>query len=163
MQCSVKRIFTLLFVIVCGLSLLLLAASLASRQAGTDVERAYESRYRSYLLADELRQSSDELTRLARTYVVSGDPMWEQQYLEVIDIRNGRKPRPQSYERIYWDFRAAGQESPRPHGEAVALAELMSKAGFTQSRIRQAARGAAQLRWPHQARDGGHEPGQGPA
>ena len=31
------------------------------------VAAAQQSRYESYLLADELRQSSDDLTRLART------------------------------------------------------------------------------------------------
>lgn len=30
-----------------------------------------EVRYESYLLADELRQSSDDLTRLARTYAIT--------------------------------------------------------------------------------------------
>ena len=43
-------------------------------KASDSVAQANESRYASYLLADEMRQSSDDLTRLARTYVVSGDP-----------------------------------------------------------------------------------------
>ena len=37
------------------------------------VTAAEERRYQSRLLADELRQSSDDLTRLARTYVVTAD------------------------------------------------------------------------------------------
>lgn len=32
-----------------------------------------ESRYISYLLADELRQSSDDLTRMARTFAATGN------------------------------------------------------------------------------------------
>lgn len=46
--------------------------------AGSDLTAAHESRHASMALAGELRQSSDDLTRLARTYVVSGDSMWEQ-------------------------------------------------------------------------------------
>ena len=88
-------------------------------------------RYSSYLLADELRQSSDDLTRLARTYVVSGDPEWERQYFEILDIRNGKKPRPNQYEKIYWDFRAAGIDPARGTGETVALQDLMRRSGFT--------------------------------
>lgn len=42
--------------------------------ASDEVAAANATRYASYLLADEMRQSSDDLTRLARTYVVSGDP-----------------------------------------------------------------------------------------
>jgi methyl-accepting chemotaxis protein len=88
-------------------------------------------RYNSFLLAQELRQSSDDLTRLARTYVVTGDPRFEQQYNDILAIRNGKKPRPQHYEQIYWDFVAAGDSKPRPDGDTVALTDLMKRAGFT--------------------------------
>ncbi|VEF25564.1 Uncharacterised protein [Shewanella baltica] len=37
-------------------------------------------RYQSYQVADELRQSSDDLTRLARTYAVTGDEKYENVY-----------------------------------------------------------------------------------
>ncbi len=93
--------------------------------------QANEARYASYLLAQELRQSSDDLTRLARTYVVSADPKWESQYLEVLDIRSGTKPRPNAYEKIYWDFRAADIDPARGSGVPVALTELMRQAGFS--------------------------------
>ena len=88
-------------------------------------------RYNSYLLADELRQSSDDLTRLARTYVVNGDPHWERQYFEILDIRNGKKPRPQQYDKIYWDLRAAGIDPGNGVGETVSLEELMRRNGFS--------------------------------
>ena len=91
------------------------------------------SRYTSYLLADELRKSSDDLTRLARTYVVTGDPEWEKQYFEVLDIRNGKKTRPNQYEKIYWDFRAAGTDPGRGSGDTIPLQDLMKKAGFTEA------------------------------
>jgi methyl-accepting chemotaxis protein len=104
-------------------------ASLASDA----VAAAHHMRYQSYLLADEMRQSSDDLTRLARTYVVSGDPRWEQQYLEILDIRNGKKPRPKQYEKIYWDFRAANIDPGKGTDAAVSLNDLMKQAGFTDS------------------------------
>ena len=63
-------------------------------RANEEIARASRQRYVSYLLADELRQSSDDLTRLVRTYVVTGDPRWEQQYNEVVNIRSGKQPRP---------------------------------------------------------------------
>nr|WP_232730709.1 methyl-accepting chemotaxis protein [Janthinobacterium sp. 64] len=79
-----------------------------------------------------MRQSSDDLTRLARTYVVTGDASYEQQYMDILDIRNGKKPRPAHYERIYWDFVAAGMPVPASTGPSVPLAELMRKAGFSE-------------------------------
>lgn len=96
-----------------------------------EITAAQERRYRSWLLADEMRQSSDDLTRLARTYVVTGDKRYEDQYWAVLDIRNGKAPRPQHYERIYWDFMAADGVKPRPDGKAVSLQQLMEEEGFT--------------------------------
>ena len=90
-----------------------------------------QRRYRSYLLADELRQSSDDLTRLARTYVVTGEARHRRHYDEVLAIRNGTQPRPLSPERIYWDFLAVDDARPRADGAAVPLAELMRREGFT--------------------------------
>jgi methyl-accepting chemotaxis protein len=68
-------------------------------------------RYKSHLLAQELRQSSDDLTRLARTYVVTGDNSYEKQYWDLLAVRNGQKP--------------------RPDGRTVALQTLMKDLGFT--------------------------------
>ena len=92
-----------------------------------------EQRYQSYLLADQLRQSSDDLTRMARTYVISGNSQYEKMYWDILAIRNGDKPRPQDYDRIYWDLVLTYGNKPRPDGEAVALQELMKQAGFTEA------------------------------
>ena len=108
-----------------------------SRGASADETAAYDNRYRSYLLADELRQSSDDLTRLGRTYVVTGDASYKTQYLDILSIRNGEKPRPQAYHRIYWDFVAGGTAKPRPDGETVALSTLMKRQGFTDGEFKQ--------------------------
>ncbi|MCL1079953.1 response regulator [Parashewanella spongiae] len=92
---------------------------------------SYESRYESYLLADQLRQSSDDLTRFARTYVVTGDKKYKEFYFEVLAIRNGDKPRPKHYERIYWDLLANGF-APRQDGETKSLHKLMEEQGISQ-------------------------------
>jgi methyl-accepting chemotaxis protein len=113
---------------------LVVSFMLYSHQQET-VAAAQKSRYESYLLADELRQSSDDLTRLARTYVVTGDLAYEAQYLDVVAIRSGEKPRPVQYSRIYWDFVAAGQSTPRPADKAISLLDLMREAGFTQQEL----------------------------
>ena len=76
-----------------------------------ELQRAYEARERSLALAAELRMSSEDLTRLARTYVVTADPAYEQAYWDVLAVRNGTKP--------------------RADGQQVSLRELMQQAGFT--------------------------------
>src|SRR5688572_15145073 len=96
------------------------------------VEHANESRQQSYVLADELRQSSDDLTRMVRTYVATGAPIYKQYYQEILDIRDGKQPRPADYQNIYWDLVLADDKRPRPRGQAVPLLELMRRAGFTE-------------------------------
>ncbi len=110
--------------------------------ANEAVAQAYQQRYTSYMLADELRQNSDDLTRLVRTYVDTGDTRWEQQYNEVVAIRAGRQPRPAGYEGIYWDFRAADVPVPGQPGPAVALLELMKRAGFAPAELAKLAEAA---------------------
>ena len=55
----------------------LLALSLAAVWGQRALNQAQTNRFESYALANELRQSSDELTRLARTYCVTGDTEYE--------------------------------------------------------------------------------------
>lgn len=92
-----------------------------------------ENRYHSYLLTTQLRRSSDELTRLVRTYAVTGNPIYEKQFWDVLAIRNGDSPLPVHYDRVYWDFLAVENGTP-PYalGAPVSLQSLMKSAGFTE-------------------------------
>jgi methyl-accepting chemotaxis protein len=112
---------------------LALTSFLMMQDAFSDARSAYQNQHLSYRLADELRQSSDDITRNARTYVVTGDPKWEEQFLSVIGIRNGEKPRPVDYHRIYWDFVAATGRAPRPDGARIPLQQMMREAGFSEA------------------------------
>ncbi|HHQ4523436.1 TPA: methyl-accepting chemotaxis protein [Aeromonas veronii] len=104
--------------------------------AGKQLEESYRQQYVSYLLADELRQSSDDLTRLGRTYVITKDPAYEQQYMRILAIRNGEQSRPDGYNRIYWDFVAANGQNPRPDSNVRrGLIDLMKDAGFTDGEL----------------------------
>ncbi|WP_413586831.1 methyl-accepting chemotaxis protein [Bdellovibrio sp. HCB274] len=74
---------------------------------------AHDTKFTSMKLAQELRDASAGLTRSARTFVVTGDAKYEQEYLDIIAVRNGEKA--------------------RPDGRTVAAKELMKEAGFTES------------------------------
>ncbi|MES2949275.1 MAG: response regulator [Pseudomonadota bacterium] len=96
------------------------------------VDRANALRYRSVLLANELRQSSDELTRLVRSFVATGNPTYKQQYLDTLAVRDGRRPRPRSYPNIYTDLAVVDHTKEiSASDQAISLLELMRQAGFT--------------------------------
>jgi PAS domain S-box-containing protein len=113
-----------------------LTAFLAFRLGGAldEVQSAQERRYQSYLLADELRQSSDDLTRFARTYAVTGNDRFERYFNQVLDIRDGRLSRPDHYQGIYWDLVVADllPEPGSAEDEIASLENRMTGAGFTE-------------------------------
>ena len=84
-------------------ALLVVLAGLFSVYAWSEkrIDRANDLRHHSFLLADELRQSSDDLTRMARTYVLTGDARYKLAYQAILDIRNGKRPRPIAYQNVY--------------------------------------------------------------
>jgi two-component system sensor histidine kinase/response regulator len=105
-----------------------------------DVDRANDMRYQSTLLADELRQSSDDLTRMARTYVITSNASYKKHYQDILDIRDGRKPRPAGYQRIYWDLvLGEGLQPSQENAQSIALLKLMQDAGFTDEEFKKLA------------------------
>lgn len=130
------QIRRLLFVFLFGTLLLagtIMALAVMLRGVQTKVEDAQARRHESYQLADELRQSSDELTRFARTYAATGDERFEKYYWKVLDIRNGLSVRPEGYEGVYWDL-VILKLLPEPSSEAkgaISLEARMKMAGFT--------------------------------
>ena len=102
-------------------------------QAEKRIDRANEKREQSIRLANELRQSSDDLTRMVRTYIATGNPLYKQHYQEILAIRDGLRARPADYQNVYWDLVMQDDRRPRPDGAAQALLTLMREAGFTES------------------------------
>ena len=116
------------------LSVVLLVSLLAeqSMQAATEAEAR---RSESLRLAYELRQTSDDLTRMARSYVATGEPRYLDWFREILAIRAGTAPRPVDYDGIYWDVvsdpLSGTAERPTPFDPPVAFAALADTAGFT--------------------------------
>lgn len=80
-----------------------------------ELSKAQECRHKSFLIANELKQSSNDLSRYCRLYVETGDEKWENKYNEVLDIRNGKKA--------------------RPDGRTIALKKIMVELGFTKEEL----------------------------
>lgn len=105
--------------------------------AEKEIDRANEARLASFLLADELRHSSDDLTRMVRTFVATGDELYRRRYQEILDIREGRRPRPVDYQNIYWDLVFADDIRPRPDGPVASLRDRINQAGFPDEELAQ--------------------------
>lgn len=121
-----------LIAIMLGLSLLIL---LSSQVLGTldDITRAERQKHRSLQLANELFLSSEDLTKAARSYVITGEPVYERFFFEILDIRNGKRPRDKDHSISYWDLNR--DPSPKAAGNAVSLIELMRGEGFSEREL----------------------------
>lgn len=130
--------FSIIFILT-GITFVLL---LMQNKTQEDLQDYSLIRYQSYLAADELRQSSDDLTRLARLYVVSkvSEPKQATEYLReyfaILDIRNGSVARPEHYNRIFWDFAAVTGSNPTPNSNITkSLNDIMIDLNFTQEEL----------------------------
>lgn len=80
-------------------------------------------------LIDRLQNSSNDLTRLARSYVATGQIQYKRHYHNILEVRAGNAPRPQNYRSTYWQISSnvTGQLT------AVPLIELIADLDFDQT------------------------------
>ena len=88
------------------------------------------------VIGDKLRQTSDDLTRMARLHAVTGDARYREYFDEILAIRNGELPRPEQYFTLpYWDVVLAGGERPTGPGETKELRALFTEAGLSDAEL----------------------------
>jgi len=105
------NIITIISIVCAGALLFFLRLKMNESQ------KAANERFFSILLVDELRKSSEELTRQVRNYSVTGNLEAINAYNRVLAIRNGNEPRPLN--------------SPVYPGEKKVLLDLLRQYGVT--------------------------------
>ena len=126
-----RRTVVGLFAAAAALGVVSLGLLFASMSIGGKLWERGESSLQAYALADGLRQTSDDLTRMARLYAATGDERYRQWFQEILDIRNGAAPRPTAYQGIYWDFVVAGETPPGEAGAPKSRDDLARDAGLS--------------------------------
>ena len=109
-------------------------------RSSAQVEHAKDLRFESFLLSEELRQSSNDLTRMARSYIATGDMRYQRYYQEILDIRDGKRRRPATNRVNYWEVLSEKeqQEMSTPvtrfqGGVTISMLDLMRQAGFAEA------------------------------
>ncbi len=99
-----------------------------------NIDYAEENRYRSLQIANELRQSSDQLTNLVRLYAIQKETKYKAYFERILAIRNGEKPRPSNYDYAYWDLVIADVlPPPSEQGKFRSIYDEMKLAEFLES------------------------------
>ena len=130
-----RHVLGALLAAVVLLAILLSAVTVVQLGTAEDRSQAERRRVASFRLADQVRQSSNDLTRMVRLYVTTGDQRYRDYYDRILEIRRGTAPRPVGYDSSFWDRVIADGYGRARVGPAVALPELMRRAAFSREEL----------------------------
>jgi adenylate cyclase len=131
-KCDAQRINIVLnIVVIVGLSVCIILSGVTANNS-YKTSRLLAS---TLQLSQELRQSSDDLTRFVRTYTVTGNHSYWDYFQQVIKIRNGEAPLPVSPWRNYWDLFITNGRAPRDFQPASSLLSRIEGANFLPDEI----------------------------
>jgi len=113
-----------------GLVVVLSASMLSLCRSFDSLEQAQRCEQESQGLVAELRQSSDELTIMARQFVLTREPRFSDYFNEIMAIRDGAAPRPDAYDLSYWDRVRANPAQHAVGHRHVALLDILRRDAF---------------------------------
>ncbi len=99
----------------------------AGYRSVTEQQRQFMQRDR---LVAQLQRSSDELTLMARLFVVSREAQFADHYREVARMREGLQAEPEGYDEVYWDLALDQPRGMRNPASARSMQERLQEAGF---------------------------------
>ncbi len=94
-----------------------------------------QDKFKMTQASDKLRQSSDDLTHFARTYAITNNPVFHEQYFNTLNIRNGKHPRPKMYDSIYWDLNKDIRQERHENTKKLSLKDIISKLKYTKEEL----------------------------
>jgi signal transduction histidine kinase/CheY-like chemotaxis protein len=133
---SLRRLLAMLLVVLGLLVAALLVVASLQVSASAAQSRAENARTNSFLIADSMRQSSNDLTNMVRLYVATGRPQYRGYYQQILAIRAGTAPRPRNYDSSFWDRVLAEGEGFVRYGPPESLTAQMRAAHFARDEFR---------------------------
>ena len=133
---SFKNITIISSALLIALVMLLLTAVYQAREIQQQILEREQRQFNSTKLAHELFQSSEDLTRMARAYAITGDPVYKTYFYKILGIRNGQLPRPYDFSATYWHLEGIGKLTTDTSGETIALIDLMRREGLSIEELR---------------------------
>jgi two-component system sensor histidine kinase/response regulator len=104
------------------------------QQSYNRVVLAQTHRQEAISLAERLKEDTEQLTSLVRTYTSTSEARYLTYYYDILSIREGEKPQPPAYDTVaYWDLVIAGvilHKMPT-QGQRFSLSDRMKSLGFS--------------------------------
>ncbi|MCG8618911.1 MAG: transporter substrate-binding domain-containing protein, partial [Desulfobacterales bacterium] len=104
---------------------------------GTNASRSDAKilRLESLRAIDQMRLEINEMTRMARSFVGTGDRRFITYFHRIQAIRKGAAPRPLEYDRTYWDYVVASGRAPRSSGKPMSFDTWLLRMKFDQQEM----------------------------
>lgn len=112
---SISKSFLIINILMGFLAIVLSLMAAFIYLSQIQLNEKQQIRHKSYKLAIELRKSTEDLTKYARAFVTTGNPKFRSKYYNVLDVRNGIKP--------------------RPDGKTIPLRKIIEQAGYTDDEL----------------------------
>jgi signal transduction histidine kinase/CheY-like chemotaxis protein/HPt (histidine-containing phosphotransfer) domain-containing protein/HAMP domain-containing protein len=128
---SLRQVLGALLAVVLVLAIALFWVTIVQLSTASDRTSAERQRVSSFRLADQMRQSSNDLTRMVRLSVTTGDPVYRTYYDRILAIRRGTAPRPLNYDSSFWDRVLSDGYGGVRTGPPASLPDLMRRARFS--------------------------------
>jgi len=135
---SIKNRFNLVFSLAA--LILLLSVIFGFYSSALDEQRTSieNRRVASISLAEEVHESSDDLTMLSRAFVVTNNPLFEDYFNYLLQLRSGDIPYPENYKLNFWVENIAAQIPVNEIDKSGIQSDLtarMLQLGFTQDEL----------------------------
>ncbi len=130
MNLEIRNFFLLLISVITVMLFVLFLTIYELKNSSYKLNDLVIDRHEMIIYSSIFKQSSEDLTKFARLYAITGENEYKQNYLNILDIRMGKKPRPQNYNLIYWDLSKPIRSQRHPLGETKALEEIFKELPF---------------------------------
>ena len=128
---SVRTALAIVLGAICGLLAALLYVTDQQVTNTAEQAAAEAGRTTSYRLAEQMRESSEDLTTMVRLYVSTGEERYRQYFEQILAIRNGTAPRPKDYDASFWNRVLAHGTAGVQYDPPKSLDQMMREAHFT--------------------------------
>lgn len=89
------------------------------------------NRYQSLKAILELTENTEDLTKMARLYTITGNKKYKEFFYNILAIRDGKAKRPEYYSPFYWNYILGGKTPHQLKGDGLTLDAKISKLDFT--------------------------------
>jgi signal transduction histidine kinase/CheY-like chemotaxis protein/HPt (histidine-containing phosphotransfer) domain-containing protein len=128
---TLRKLYFLFFVLALAFMAALIFVNDRQEKVQQALVASEQSRFLSSKLAVGLKQSSDQLTIMARLYAITGKKEYLDYFHEILGIREGKLPRPINYTVTYWDQVLGSGKRPSAYGPPQSFNLMLDSLNLT--------------------------------